>query len=265
MLLAVSENMIPGAGYGEKLRFLRDHGYDGIELFPDIAAQQTDALKQAMAETGITAPSMRGRTRELLSADPAARQAQIEALKGVCALAEEFGVGAIIIVPVFGGPDVPDLTPWRSAKALEEAMLDSILPTIGDIAADHGVTLVMEPLNRYETHFLKTLAHGAAICQRVGHPNVRVMADFFHMHIEEADLAASLAANLDYVNHVHLAGQQSRSARLRAYGLCPRLPRAEAERVRWRVRLRVPPQGNGGIRLQRVFRPPAAVVARGLI
>ena len=205
MLLAVSENMIPGTGYPEKLRFLRDHGYDGIELFPDIAAQETAALKQAMAETGITAPSMRGRTRDLLSADPAARQAQVEALKGVCALAEDCGVGAIIIVPVFGGPNVPDLTPWRSAIELEEALLDSILPEIGDIAASHGVTLVMEPLNRYETHFLQTLAHGAAICQRVGHPNVRVMADFFHMHIEEADFAASLAANLDYVNHVHLA------------------------------------------------------------
>ena len=205
MLLAVSENMIPGTGYGEKLRFLRDHGYDGIELFPDIAARQTDELKRAMAETGIKAPSMRGRTRDLLSADPAKRQAQIDSLKGVCALAEECGVSVVIIVPVFGRPDVPDLSPWRSAIELEEALLDSILPTIGDIAASHGVTLVMEPLNRYETHFLNTLAHGAAICQRAGHANVRVMADFFHMHIEEADIAASLAENLAYVSHVHLA------------------------------------------------------------
>ena len=89
MLLAVSENMIPGAGYGEKLRFLREHGYDGIELFPETAGQDTAALKQAMAETGIVAPSMRGRTRDLLSADPSERQAQIEQLKGVCGLAEE--------------------------------------------------------------------------------------------------------------------------------------------------------------------------------
>ena len=205
MLLAVSENMIPGAGYLEKLRFLRGHGYDGIELFPDTAALETVELKQAMAETDICAPSMRGRTRNLLSADPAARQDQIEDLKGVCGLAEEFGVGAVIIVPVFGGPRVPDLAPWRSAVELEEALLESILPKIGSIAADHGVTLVMEPLNRYETHFLNTLTHGAALCQRAGHPNVRVMADFFHMHIEEADIAASLAANLPFVSHVHLA------------------------------------------------------------
>ena len=205
MLLAVSENMIPGAGYGEKLRFLRDHGYDGIELFPDIAGQQTAALKQAMAETGIAAPSMRGRTRDLLSADPSARAAQIESLKGVCALAEEIGVKAVVIVPVFGGPRVPDLSPWRSAIEVEESLLDTILPEIGAIGANHGVTLVMEPLNRYETHFLQTVGHGAAICQRVGHPAVRVMADFFHMHIEEADIAASLAENFAFVAHVHLA------------------------------------------------------------
>ena len=109
MLLAVSENMIPGAGYGEKLRFLREHDYDGIELFPDIAGQDTVALKQAMAETGIVAPSMRGRTRDLLSADPSERQGQIEQLKGVCGLAEELGVGAVVIVPVFGGPRLPEL------------------------------------------------------------------------------------------------------------------------------------------------------------
>ncbi len=205
MLLAVSENMIPGAGYGEKLRHLRDNGYDGIELFPDIAGQETAALKRAMAETGITAPSMRGRTRDLLAADPQARSAQIEQLKGVCGLAEEIGVKAVVIVPVFGGPRVPDLSPWRSVVEVEEALLATILPEIGEIAANHGVTLVMEPLNRYETHFLNTVGHGAAICQRVGHPSVRVMADFFHMHIEEADIADSLAENLPYVAHVHLA------------------------------------------------------------
>lgn len=205
MLLAVSENMIPGAGYSEKLRLLRDSGYDGIELFPDIAGRHTAELKRAMAETGIAAPSMRGRTRDLLAAEPSARRAQIERLRRVCALAEECGVRAVVIVPVFGGPRLPDLTPWRSAVELEEALLDTILPTIGAIAVDHGVTLVMEPLNRYETHFLNTLAHGAAICRRVDHPGVRVMADFFHMHIEEADIGASLAQNMAYVSHVHLA------------------------------------------------------------
>jgi sugar phosphate isomerase/epimerase len=205
MLLAVSENIIPGTGYGEKLRFLRENGYDGIELFPDVAIQETAALKQAMADTGIVAPSMRGRTRDLLAAEPAAREAQIERLQGVCALAEEFGASTVIIVPVFGGPRLPGLDPWRSVIELEEALLDTVLPRIGAIAANHGVTLVMEPLNRYETHFLKTLSHGAAICRRVNHPNIRVMADFFHMHIEEANIAASLDENLEFVSHVHLA------------------------------------------------------------
>lgn len=205
MLLAVSENMIPGTGYREKLRTLRECGYDGIELFPEAAAEDTAGLMQAMAETGIVAPSMRGRTRDLLSPDPSARREQIEQLKKVCALAETCGVGAVVIVPVFGGPRVPDLSPWRSAFDLEESLLDEVLPEIGGIAASHGLTLVMEPLNRYETHFLKTLAHGAAICRRVNHPRVRVMADFFHMHIEEADIAASIANNITYVAHVHLA------------------------------------------------------------
>ena len=80
-----------------------------------------------------------------------------------------------------------------------------LLREAGESAAREGTNILVEPLNRYETHLANTLADGAAICAAADHPNVNIMADFFHMSIEEADIAASIRGAAQYVKHVHLA------------------------------------------------------------
>ena len=47
--------------------------------------------------------------------------------------------------------------------------------------------MLVEPLNRYETHFIKSLNDGVEICKRVDSPNVAIMADFFHMSLQERE------------------------------------------------------------------------------
>ena len=156
MLLAVSENMIPAQATARNSVFCANTA---------TTASNSSLTRRGKIRPRSSKPCRNGHccTQHARSdARPAFRgpkrtQAQIEMLKGVCGLAEELDVSAVVIVPVFGGPRLPNLTPWRSVIELEEAMLDTILPEIGRIAANHGVTLVMEPLNRYETHFLNTL------------------------------------------------------------------------------------------------------------
>jgi sugar phosphate isomerase/epimerase len=63
----------------------------------------------------------------------------------------------------------------------------------------------LEPLNRYETWYLRTIGHAAELCEAVGSPRVSVMADLFHMSIEEAQPTDSLRDIQDHVGHVHLA------------------------------------------------------------
>jgi len=75
----------------------------------------------------------------------------------------------------------------------------------GDGPAAERAKPAGEALNRYEAHIPKGLKEGVEICQEVGSPGVRLMADFFHMSIEEADIAGSLAEAGDYVRHIHLA------------------------------------------------------------
>ena len=70
--------------------------------------------------------------------------------------------------------------------------------------------IALEALNRYETHLLRTLADADELRRLIDLPNVQVMADVFHMNIEEDSIAAALRAHAEHIVHVHLADSQRR-------------------------------------------------------
>ncbi len=67
----------------------------------------------------------------------------------------------------------------------------------------NGVTIAVEPLNRFETYFLNTAADAAALCDEVGHPNVGVLFDTFHANIEEKKIADGYRTVGRHLKHVH--------------------------------------------------------------
>lgn len=75
----------------------------------------------------------------------------------------------------------------------------------GDITADYGITVTVEPLNRSETNLLNTYAEGLAFARKLSHPHVRAMADFYHMKRENEPFA-DLGASGDFLCHCHAAG-----------------------------------------------------------
>jgi len=77
------------------------------------------------------------------------------------------------------------------------------LQSLGDALTAHGVTLAVEPLNRFETFFLNTAADSAKLCDQVNHPQVGVLFDTFHANIEEKNLATGLADVGRHLRHVH--------------------------------------------------------------
>jgi D-psicose/D-tagatose/L-ribulose 3-epimerase len=66
-----------------------------------------------------------------------------------------------------------------------------------------GVTLAIEPLNRFETYFLNTVADGVALCDEIAHPSVGLLVDTFHANIEEKDIAAAYRLAGRHLKHVH--------------------------------------------------------------
>ena len=111
----------------------------------------------------------------------------------------------IIVVPTAVGRVAPAAgrdEEWRLAvDSLREA---------ADRAAEHGGRLVIESLNRYETYLVNNLSLAAEMAREVDRPNVGLMADLFHMNIEEPSIPASITTARDLVWHVHLADSNRR-------------------------------------------------------
>ena len=73
------------------------------------------------------------------------------------------------------------------------------------VAKEFGVTLALEPLNRYETNFINTLDEGIEFIKKIGFQNVKILADTFHMNIEEVSVPGAIIAARDYLSHIHFA------------------------------------------------------------
>jgi sugar phosphate isomerase/epimerase len=72
-------------------------------------------------------------------------------------------------------------------------------------AASADMMLLLEPVNRYEDAHTNRLEQAAALCDEVASPALGVVADFFHMSIEESDPIVALQTFLGRVKHVHIA------------------------------------------------------------
>ena len=92
------------------------------------------------------------------------------------------------------------------------AQLRTALEELGEQAQAYGVPLLFEPLNRYETNLINKLADGVALLRSLRTRNVKLLADLFHMNIEESDLAGALRDAAGFIGHVHLADSNRRPA-----------------------------------------------------
>lgn len=78
------------------------------------------------------------------------------------------------------------------------------LRRIGEKAAQNGITIGLEVVNRYESNVLNTAAQAVAFARRVGLPNVKVHLDTYHMNIEEADIESALVGTGDMLGYFHI-------------------------------------------------------------
>jgi sugar phosphate isomerase/epimerase len=218
MRLSIRENMVPGATLLERFRNLRDLGFDGIEMTTSSSLDQAEEIQAAMKETGIQ-PSITSARGGGCLIDPRKEEREkavrghVEALE----LAVKIGAYGVISPPVItmkmqpDRPRIPDLGPVVSRDEIERKMVIALYQEIARRGEELGTAIIVEPLNRYEQWWPCTLKHGVEISQAVGSPACRMMADLFHMHIEETDMPRAIReAGTEYIYNVHLADSTRR-------------------------------------------------------
>lgn len=209
MKLAVQENLLPGADASAKWDAARRLGFDGVELRgtsgPDLTARLPEL--RAARKAGAVFPSICVISDRFIGDWDADRRAEaLATMKDLLSVAGEMGARGAVTPASYGMHFnyLPPFTPRRDAAG-DRAILTDMLGQLGDHAKAEGVLVLLEPLNRYEDHMLNTLAQGVELLGALGHGSVKLMADLYHMNIEEADGAAALRDAAPHVAHVHLA------------------------------------------------------------
>lgn len=197
------EVIVPGDTLEERLANLEAWGYQGIQL-----CTLSRGLSKQEVEEAIDASPVElciwGGGGGLLSADPAERAQAVKDISDGLYEAAEMGAVGSIVVPIRVQPEI-EATGGKSVVEIEREILVGELAEIAPAAEESGACVILEPLNRYETHFVKYVRQAADICREVGSPGIKMMADFFHMNIEEVDLGEAIEDVADTLAYVHLA------------------------------------------------------------
>jgi sugar phosphate isomerase/epimerase len=180
-------------------------GCEGVEVHlrhpGDVAPAE---LRELMRNHRLAVPTLgTGMATEeglcLAHPDPEVRARTVELVRAFIELASRLGSAVTLGLICFG----QQREPARRDEIMRHAVEG--VKACCRKAEHKGVTLLLEALNRYESIGLTTLAGTAALIDSIGSPCLKLLADTFHMNIEEKDLADALRGAQRQLAHVHLA------------------------------------------------------------
>ncbi len=177
-------------------------GYGSIEIKGEPDQYDTKDVRAMLSSYGLTcwgAVTLTLAERNLCAKDERQRAASVDYMKSVVTMIKELDGTEITIVPSTVGKIVPDGTPEE-----EWAWCVAGLKEIHEHANKAGVVMAIEPLNRFETHFINRGDQALALADAVA-PDVGVCLDCFHMNIEEVDLLETIRAIGPRLRDFHVA------------------------------------------------------------
>jgi sugar phosphate isomerase/epimerase len=184
-------------------------GFDGLEIFaPDAATLQRAETRKLLGDHGLklaAAGTGAGWVKHKLTLthpDASVRRRATDFIRSIIEAAGALGAPAI--VGSMQGRLDPDGLPGTEWYAV----LRDALVELGQAARAHRVPLLFEPLNRYETNIFNRVGETSSFLARS--KNTKVLADLFHMNIEEADVAAAIRTAPGRIGHVHFADSNRR-------------------------------------------------------
>ncbi len=200
--LCLQWGAIPGGEIKEKLDFLEQNGFGAVEIQSgDWPIKNCDAMIEAIKGRKLFIATACGPS-DFSYAEPEKREAEVQKFLPIIeALGKMKSVG-LILCPARG--KVP-----MGFKELREDFVTNTGKRLAEHAAKNGTSIVLEPLRRNETPFLRQVADGARMAADIG-PGATVMGDFWHMGLEETSFMGAFICAGKLLSHVHIAGLKER-------------------------------------------------------
>lgn len=205
VLLSCAEQLVADRPLSERLGLIQDAGFDGIDVRWTTVADPAAVREIAAHDLPVGAVYGQLRDPGLLSRTAAERAEAIDRVVERAGVAAELGATTLIVVPIFGDAVLRGFDAIIGTEALETAVLLASLDELAGRLVDLPVTVVLEPLNGDQTHFLLDPARGAALCDAVGSPRISTMVDTYHCEKNGQDIAGVIAAAGGQLALVHLS------------------------------------------------------------
>jgi len=164
-------------------------GFDAFTMpVEDPALIDVQAMREALAEHPLRLyiSAAYGPTRDLTHEDPRYRRESLDYIRAVLEICQQLGV-TTLAGPAYSAVGKRRKIPAQQREKEWELAVEG-LTVAGRMAADHGVTMAIEPLNRFETDLVNTAAQVKLLVREINLPSVRIHLDTFHMNIEEKDI-----------------------------------------------------------------------------
>ncbi len=187
-------------------------GFDAIEIFaPSADAVDEEQLKSLLEELQLkvagvgTGAGMVAHGLTLTDPDAGQRAKAADFVRSIIDFGASYNAPAVIgsMQGKWGGA----LDRQAALEVLRQALNE-----LGSYAAEKRVPLIYEPLNRYETNLVNTVAEGVELMKSLEVDNVKLLADVFHMNIEEVDIPAAMHEGQGFIGHVHFVDSNRRAA-----------------------------------------------------
>ena len=191
--------------FAENVAVIKRLGFDGIELIVrDPETIDQDGIIETVKIAGMEIPAigtgLAWGEEGLSFTDPNSkiREKAIERLISHVPLAQK--AGAVIVVGLLRGIVQSEVKPEDAEKWMFTGFSRCC-----HVAADSGVRIAFEPINRYETSLLNAVEDGLGFIEKVGGENLGMLLDTFHMNIEEPSIEESIRNAGDRIFHFHYA------------------------------------------------------------
>ena len=201
--------VVPGDSVMEKFTNAKNYGFEGISLPGRFLHTYIDELKDYLKDLPLPIYTLSlGFVGSLVSSKAKVRQKCRDSIVKLFEICAEIGAKSLNMPPVLKGDikhRITQGTETNSASNLQDKLLLDCLPELCDAAKDHDVVILLEPVNRYESDYMNTVGHAAAICNTLQHNSLGVTCDFFHMQLEELKIKDALLAAGKWAKHIHVA------------------------------------------------------------